>query len=246
MTTSSLYATSLVAGTIGTSANALGAPDGVFTTDIDNTNWDARFAMEDIPVGELLTDEDGVFSFLDAGGSEFQLLNVNATYLDSETYDISDTTGPPPVLIVDNADGTWSVFVETQTITVRVRKETGTGTPTLTAELWENGVFVKTLFTNRNITSTTGQDEAATFSASLITNPNDLQIRLIGNSSGGAPSARSTPQIDGITWLAYHITPETFLGRIKTSAGVLKPVKISTGTSKLVKVMTAGGLVTLP
>lgn len=150
MTTTNLYATSHITGSITNPSVALGAPDSVFTEDVDNTSWDSRFALDDIPAGETL-------------------------------------------------DGT-------QTITVRVRKETGTGTPTLTAEVWENGSFVATLFTSTSITSLIGQDVSGTFSAASIINHNDVEIRLIGTQSGGGPSARSTPQIDAITWTAVHVT----------------------------------------
>ena len=47
MAVETLYATSLTSGTVTTSGNALGAPDGVFTTDTGNTAWTARFAMSD-------------------------------------------------------------------------------------------------------------------------------------------------------------------------------------------------------
>lgn len=50
MATETLYATSLVSGAVSTPGNALGAPDGVFTTDVDNVSWTARFAMGN-PVG---------------------------------------------------------------------------------------------------------------------------------------------------------------------------------------------------
>lgn len=50
MATETLYATALTAGTVSTSNNALGAPNGTFTTDVDNVSWTARFAMGN-PVG---------------------------------------------------------------------------------------------------------------------------------------------------------------------------------------------------
>lgn len=46
MATETLYATSLTsAGGPATPANALGAPDGTFTTDVDNVSWTGRFAI---------------------------------------------------------------------------------------------------------------------------------------------------------------------------------------------------------
>lgn len=50
MATETLYATSLTSGTVATSSNALGAPNGTWTTDVDNVSWTARFAMGN-PVG---------------------------------------------------------------------------------------------------------------------------------------------------------------------------------------------------
>lgn len=156
MTVTDLYATSHITGTVSTPANALGAPDAVgWTTDIDNTSWDSRFAMGNPTPGDVLSG--------------------------------------------------------TQTVTVRVRKETGTGTPTLTAEVWENGSFVATLFTNQSVTSLTGENIAGTFSGASITDAANVEVRLIGTASGGGPSARSTPQIDGITWTATHIAPSANL-----------------------------------
>lgn len=55
MTSTSLFATSLVSGAVGTSANALGAPDGVFTTDTGNTNYTARFDLGTLAAGEVLS-----------------------------------------------------------------------------------------------------------------------------------------------------------------------------------------------
>jgi hypothetical protein len=50
MSTETLYATSLVSGTVSTPANALGAPNNTWTSDTGNVSWTARFAMAN-PVG---------------------------------------------------------------------------------------------------------------------------------------------------------------------------------------------------
>jgi hypothetical protein len=55
MTSTSLFATSLVSGAVGTSANVLGAPDGVFTTDTGNTNYTARFDLGTLAAGQTLS-----------------------------------------------------------------------------------------------------------------------------------------------------------------------------------------------
>lgn len=54
MATETLYATSHLAGTVATSANGLGAPNGTYTTDTAATSWTSRYAIGD-PVGNLLS-----------------------------------------------------------------------------------------------------------------------------------------------------------------------------------------------
>jgi hypothetical protein len=54
MPTANLYATALASGSVSTSGNALGAPDGVFTTDTGNTSWTARFTMDSVPAGAFV------------------------------------------------------------------------------------------------------------------------------------------------------------------------------------------------
>jgi hypothetical protein len=149
--TSSLHATGHVAGTVSSPTNALGAPNGTWTTDTGNVSWDSRFALDTIPEGEQL-------------------------------------------------DGT-------QTVTVRARKEAGqSGTPTLAAELWENGSLIGSLFGATGVT-TTSQDIAGTFAASAVVDPADVEVRLVGTGAGGSPGARSSVQVDAITWTATYITP---------------------------------------
>lgn len=50
MATETLYVNGLASGSVSSPANVNGAPDGVFTTDVDNVSWTARFGMGN-PVG---------------------------------------------------------------------------------------------------------------------------------------------------------------------------------------------------
>lgn len=50
MATETLHATALTSGAVATSTNALGAPNGTWTTDVDQVSWTARFALGN-PVG---------------------------------------------------------------------------------------------------------------------------------------------------------------------------------------------------
>lgn len=58
-----------------------------------------------------VSDRPGFIQFMTAAGDFFQIVNVNAVYLDDDTYEISDTadvTDVPSVIIYDNGDGTWT------------------------------------------------------------------------------------------------------------------------------------------
>lgn len=155
MATETLYATSLVSGAIGTPANALGAQNGVFTTDADNTSWTARFAMGN-PVG---TQANGSHSFA-----------------------------------------------------VRVRKETGTNNPTVTNFIvYAGGAQIFAEATVSSITTTVGVTltyvvPAANFAGVDLST---VEVEISASASGGGPSARSTVQLDSITWSGDFTTPTT-------------------------------------
>ena len=55
MTSTTLYATSFVSGGVSTPARALGAPDGLYTTDTGNTNWIARWNLGTLAAGQNLS-----------------------------------------------------------------------------------------------------------------------------------------------------------------------------------------------
>jgi hypothetical protein len=156
MAIQSLYATALVSGAIGTSANALGAPNGTFTTDADNTSWVARFAM-------------GNPSEAQASGSD-------------------------------------------HTFTLRVRKEAGTGTPTVTSfAVYSGTTQLYVLTTAISVTSTTGQDVVYSVPIANLAGVDlsTIDVEVAGTTSGGGPSARSTVQLDAITWTGDFTTPVT-------------------------------------
>jgi hypothetical protein len=63
------------------------------------------------------TVRNGFISFLAA--DVFQIANVNAVYLDENTFEISDTidiSDLPQIKIIDNGDGTWSAVTDNDTL----------------------------------------------------------------------------------------------------------------------------------
>lgn len=58
MATTTVYATSFISGTVSTPSNALNAPDGVFTTDTDNTNWNGTWGWDNL-AGTLTGSQQG-------------------------------------------------------------------------------------------------------------------------------------------------------------------------------------------
>jgi len=48
MATATLYFVSSISGNVTTPANALGAPDGVYTTDTGSTNWTHRWRLDTV------------------------------------------------------------------------------------------------------------------------------------------------------------------------------------------------------
>lgn len=62
-----------------------------------------------------IADRDGIISYLDSEDTLFQIIQVNAIYLDDNTYIISDTvdiSDVPQIRIDDNGDGTWTATTE--------------------------------------------------------------------------------------------------------------------------------------
>lgn len=128
------------------------------------------------------------------------------------------------------------------TITLVAKKGSNSGTPTITMNLYNNGVLVKTLVSGLSVTSTTGQTLSSGFiTTAELSDKNNIEIEIVMNAAGGSGSARNSAQISMFT-LSVDTTVIVLQGRVKTSTGALKPVKLSTGVAKPVKVMTASGL----
>ncbi|RJQ14830.1 hypothetical protein C4553_00010 [Candidatus Parcubacteria bacterium] len=115
----------------------------------------------------------------------------------------------------DNDTSRWAMedpsgaITSTQTINVLARKGSNSGTPTIAINLYENGSLVQSVASATNVTSTTGQTISGTFDASVITNPNDVEIEVVMVSAGGSPSARNSAQIDSIEWIVELTPPAT-------------------------------------
>lgn len=60
---------------------------------------------------------DGFISFTDSESTLFQIVQINAVYVDENTYIISDTTDAsdvPRLKIIDNGDGTWTATTDNE------------------------------------------------------------------------------------------------------------------------------------
>jgi hypothetical protein len=90
----------------------------------------------------------------------------------------------------------------TQTIGVLLRKGSNSNNPSVVIRLFENGSLVKTLVASTSVTSTTGQTLSGTFTASEITNRDDIEVEVAVTGVGGSGTARNSAQVDSITWTA--------------------------------------------
>lgn len=96
------------------------------------------------------------------------------------------------------------------TFTLRVRKETGSGTPVLNAiSLYQGGVLVVEHVIDRAVTVTGLQIVSEIFTEAemrQVTDLSQLQIHLRTTGAGGSGSARTTVQLDSITWTGDFTT----------------------------------------
>lgn len=70
---------------------------------------------------------DGFISFTDYGNTLFQIVQINAVYLDDVTYVLSDTVDMadvPQIRINDNGDGTWTAITEQDNLIVMTDETT--------------------------------------------------------------------------------------------------------------------------
>lgn len=120
-----------------------------------------------------------------------------------------------------------------QSFRIYCRRSTTTGgnDPDLDIALYENGTLVSTLQTGVAITSLTGQLVTATWDASLLgtTDGSLVELYLIGNRSGGGPSARRTVEFDAVEWAVDYTlgTAHVGSGSFATSASVTSAALVS-------------------
>lgn len=83
---------------------------------------------------------------------------------------------------------------------VRQYDEGQTGTPDVRIELWENGGFVRA-GSNESVT-TSGHMITFTWNANELATPDGSQVemRVIGTASGGAPAVRNTVDMGAVEW----------------------------------------------
>ena len=62
MTVATMYLTSSVSGSVTTPNNALGAPDGTYTTDTSNTSWSHTWAFDALPSPSNIDGTDLTFT----------------------------------------------------------------------------------------------------------------------------------------------------------------------------------------
>ena len=96
----------------------------------------------------------------------------------------------------------------TQTIRILARKGSNSGNPSITVNLWDNGTLVREIEAGVPITDTgSGQVIEGTFATEEVSSGANVQIEVIGIFVGGSPSARNSPQIAYIEWLADVTVP---------------------------------------
>lgn len=131
------------------------------------------------------------------------------------------------------------VMTGTHTITVRARKEPGqSGTPSIIVYLIINNggvdTNVKTLVASTSVTSTTGQDFSGTFTNADIAaygNPTHVEVTVDATSAGGSPSARTTVQVDAITWTGDFSSTSSVTSSTPSSWNVRVPATLEAATS---------------
>lgn len=119
----------------------------------------ARFILE------LSAVQDALHGHAISGG-EVRNVRVDLVYADAHLVGTvaspANVLGAPNDTWSSNAAESWDSRFSMadpsapldglQTVSIEVRKDSGTGSPTITVELWENGVFVKTLVLDEVVT----------------------------------------------------------------------------------------------
>ena len=73
------------------------------------------------------SDRPGFIHFLDSTNEYFKIINVNARYIDEDTYEISDTkdvADVPQIQLVDNGNGTWTAMTSHDNVIVMLDENT--------------------------------------------------------------------------------------------------------------------------
>jgi hypothetical protein len=118
-------------------------------------------------------------------------LNTNSNY--TSRWSMDNPSGPL------NSGGT-------QTVRVHVRRGGNSGVPTITVNLYQDGVFLAEVIPTTNVTSTTGEDLTGTFSHSLVTNRSGVEIEVVQTGAAGSGAVRNSAQLALIEWTADIIT----------------------------------------
>lgn len=110
---------------------------------------------------------------------------------------------------MENPDGPLE---GTQTVRFGVRKSSDGGNdPDAQFFLYENGTQVGQLGGDITITADTGEEHIRTFDDTDITNPDNVELRVHGDRSGGKAADRRTVEPRYITWEAQVGVAESIL-----------------------------------
>ena len=120
-----------------------------------------------------------------------------------------------------------------QPVDVHVRETAnGNDTPTLDINLLENGTQVATL-TSVTVTSTVGETVSTSFDAANVSAGADVEIQLVGATTGGMPAGRDVPEYGYVTWDA------AILQNVSTTTE--QPRNVDTSSATLVADATFAG-----
>jgi hypothetical protein len=190
------------------------SPDGVFLTASGMPTFRCSFPTPLIPVsagnfryavksnGSTSTNETlvGDTEITETGFSgNLTDIDEDADSPDGNWYTNSSTSAELH-LGMENPAGALDESTDAQTVKVYLRKDaSGGGTPTFTLEVYDNGSLHETLATDVNVTSDTGQLFTYTWTASGLSSPNNVEIRITAASGGGGPNRRYV-EIGTVNW----------------------------------------------
>lgn len=129
LTAATMYLTSSVSGGVSTPANALGAPDGTYTTDTSNTSWTHTWAFDALPDPALIHSADLTFTVRhrrDAADGNDPSIDSVAVIQDATTIHTSGSSIP-------TVDGLATDFVFTMPKTALLSRTALSVTITTTA-----------------------------------------------------------------------------------------------------------------